>query len=34
MNLNVKRPSKTYIKFDIEVSRVESSDSKRRGSIR
>ncbi len=32
MNLNVQRASKAYIKFDIEVSRVGSSDLKRKGS--
>ena len=32
MNLNAQRASKAYIKFDIEVSRVGSSDLKRKGS--
>ena len=32
MNLNVQRASKAYIKFDIEVSRVVSSDPKRKES--
>lgn len=34
MNLNAQRPSKACIKFDIEASRVESSDSKRKGSLK
>lgn len=32
MNLNAQRPSKAYIKFDIEASRVGSSDPKRKES--